>query len=112
MPSLTVQTAGGCICLRVVPLALLLVYCSEEGRVSNEKSPGILDVTSGEDAKTDHRTTIDSQEALDPDSLRSVQGGWSPRREEADAHVRVHVRKLQEKLRGGAHRHGAGHLEG
>src|SRR5437867_10301534 len=76
MPSLTVQTAGGCIYLRVVPLALLPVYCSEEGRVSNEKSSGILDVASCEDAKTGHRTTIDCQEASDPDSLRSVQGGW------------------------------------
>jgi hypothetical protein len=71
-----VQISGGYVSVGGVPLALLLVYCSEEGRVSNEKSPGILDVTSGEDAKTDHPTTIDSQEALDPDSLRSVQGGW------------------------------------
>ena len=76
MPSFTAQTAGGYICLRVVPPGTVAGLLLGGRRVSNEKSPGILDVPSGEDAKIDHRTTIDSQEALDPHSLRSVQGGW------------------------------------
>ena len=42
-----------------------------EGRISNEKTHGVLTASSDQDTKADHGTTIGSQDASDPDSLRS-----------------------------------------
>src|ERR1700730_12583516 len=97
MPSLAVQISGGCVCVGVVLLAPLLV-CAPQRRFCNEKGHGVLDVASGQDTKSYHRTTIGSQDAEEPDSLRSVRERLSDTTEEADAEVRVHVRELQEEL--------------
>jgi len=80
--------AVGRVWVRVTPLALLPVDCSADGRMSNEKTHGIRTVSSGQDTKADHGTTIASQEASDPNALRSGHEGEEPRQEEADAHVR------------------------
>src|SRR5260370_27079605 len=57
MPSLAVQMSGGCVCVGGVPLAPLLV-CAPQRRFGNEKGHGVLDVASGQDTKSHHRTTI------------------------------------------------------
>ncbi len=80
-----------------VPLAPLSV-CAPQRRFGNEKGHGVLDVASGQDTKSYHRTTIGSRDAAEPDSLRSVRERLSDTTEEADAQVRVHVRELQEEL--------------
>src|SRR5712691_10542273 len=67
MPSLTMQMAGGWVVWGVVRLAPLLVYCSVQGRCGNEKTHGVLDVPSRQATKTNHRTTIGSREAPDPE---------------------------------------------
>ena len=92
--------AVGRVWVRVTPLALLPVDCSADGRMSNEKTHGIRTVSSGQDTKADHGTTIASQEASDPNALRSGHEGEEPRQEEADAHVRVPALRL---IRGDAH---------
>jgi hypothetical protein len=56
--------------------ALLPVYCSVQGRISNEKTQGVLNASSGQDTKADHENTIGSQEPSDPDSLCSGPEGW------------------------------------
>ncbi len=80
-----------------VPLAPLSV-CAPQRRFGNEKGHGVLDVASGQDTKGHHQTTIGSQDAAEPDALRSVRERLSDTTEEADAQVRVHVRELQEEL--------------
>ena len=45
MPSLAVQTSGGCVYVDGVPLARLLV-CTPQRRFDNEKGHGVLDVVS------------------------------------------------------------------
>jgi len=45
------------------------------GRISNEKTHGVLTVSFGQDTKADHGTTIGSREASDPDALRSGRAG-------------------------------------
>src|SRR5215468_5306304 len=72
MLSLAVQTSGGCVYVDGVPLARLLV-CAPQRRFGNEKGHGVLDVASSSDTKSHHRTTIGSQDAAEPGSLRSVR---------------------------------------
>src|SRR5499426_4917221 len=72
MPSLAVQTSGGCVYVDGVPLERLLV-CAPQRRFGNEKGHGVLDVASSSDTKSHHRTTIGSQDAAEPGSLRSVR---------------------------------------
>src|SRR5262249_38019654 len=64
--------SGGCVSVGGGPLAPLVV-CAPQRRFGNEKGHGVLDVASGQDAKGHHQTTIGSQNAADPDSLRSVR---------------------------------------
>ena len=94
------RMAVGRVWVRVIFLALLPVDCSADGRMSNEKTHGIRTVSSGQDTKADHGTTIASQEASDPNALRSGHEGEEPRQEEADAHVRVPALRL---IQGDAH---------
>src|SRR5215831_17271072 len=67
-----VQISGGCVWVGGVPLAPLLV-CAPQRRFGNEKGHGGLDVASGQDTKSHHRTTIGSQDAAELGSLRSVR---------------------------------------
>ena len=65
----------GRACGHVVPLALLLVYCSVQGRVDNETIHGVPTVNSGQDTTADHGPAIGSREASDrtgPPSLPAV----------------------------------------
>jgi hypothetical protein len=91
--------AVGRVWVRVTPLALLPIDCSADGRMSNEKTHGIRTVSSGQDTKADHGTTIASQEASDPNALRSGHEGEEPRQEEADAHVRTGASAARRALR-------------
>ena len=50
------------------------------GRISNEKTHGVLTASSGQDTKADQGTTIGPEEASDPDSLRSPSRSGLPRR--------------------------------
>jgi hypothetical protein len=54
------------------PLAPLLVSAPQR-RFGNEKGHGVLDVASGPDTKSHHRTTIGSQDAAESDSLLSAR---------------------------------------
>jgi hypothetical protein len=46
-----------------------------QGRISNEKTQGVINASSGQDTKADHEKTIGYQEASDPDSLCSGREG-------------------------------------
>src|SRR5262245_64888316 len=72
MPSLAVQMSGGCVSVGVVPLVPLVVWAPQR-RFGNEKGHGVLDVACGQDTKGHHQPTIGSQDAAEPDSLRSVR---------------------------------------
>jgi len=74
----------------VAPLALLLVLCSVQGGVVDNKAHGVAQVMSCQDQKTDHRRTIGP--------LRPVRSGGWRRQEGAHAQARVHVRELQEDV--------------
>jgi hypothetical protein len=74
------------LCGRAPPGALLICW-SVQGGLSNEKTHGVPEVTSRQDRKTRHPTTIGAQEASDPGSLHSAHEGRRTRPEEVDAHV-------------------------
>lgn len=94
MPSLTTRMAGRCACVGVLPPGAAPDLLVDARGLGNEKTQGIPEVTSGQDTKTRHPTTIGAQEAPDPGSLHSAREGRRTRREEVDAQVRVHVREL------------------
>src|SRR5215510_1298630 len=64
--------SGGYVSVGGIPLAPLLVWAPQR-RFGHEKGHGVLDVASGQDTKGHHETTIGSQDAAEPDSLRSVR---------------------------------------
>ena len=81
-----VQISGGCVWVGGVPLAPLLV-CAPQRRFGNEKGHGGLDVASGQDTKSHHRTTIGSQDAAEPDALRSARESLKPEFEKRNCKI-------------------------
>src|SRR5712691_9908100 len=73
MPSLTTRIAGRCACVGVLPPGAAPDLSVDGRGLSNEKTHGVPEVTSGQDTKTRHPTTIGAQEAPDPGSLHSAR---------------------------------------